>query len=295
VATCAKCDSGQPAGILYAINPGGRSKWNLTIPNTGEGVDTLSSPTIGPDGTIYTEDEGFRVVAVHSDGSVKWELSTPGEARASPALATDGTVYVGIDDPSPSGLCGECLAALNPDGTVKWGSGTGQVENSSPVVGPDGTIYIGSTFERFSAVRPDGSTRWNLTGSPSETFDQTAAIGPNGTVYAVSLGESFVNQSFVVTTRVYALRSDGALLWTYSNKANAGPSSIGGSSPSIGSDGILYLGIGGDLIAITPSGNQLWNFSTNGVVESSPAIGSNGTIYVGSDDGNLYAISNAPS
>jgi outer membrane protein assembly factor BamB len=109
------------------------------------------------------------------------------------------------------------------------------------------------------------------------------------------LGESFVNQSFVVTTRVYALRSDGTLLWIYSNKANGGPSSIGGSSPSIGSNGVLYLGIGSDLIAITPSGNQLWNFSTNGVVESSPAIGSNGTIYVGSDDGNLYAISNAPS
>ena len=34
----------------------------------------------------------------------------------------------------------------------------------------------------------------------------------------------------------------------------------------------------------------LWEFETGGPVRSSPSIGSDGTVYVGSDDNKLYAI-----
>ena len=63
------------------------------------------------------------------------------------------------------------------------------------------------------------------------------------------------------------------------------------SSPSIGSDGTIYVGSDDDnLYAINPDGSKKWAFKTRDEVESSPAIGSDGTIYVGSDDNNLYAI-----
>jgi len=35
----------------------------------------------------------------------------------------------------------------------------------------------------------------------------------------------------------------------------------------------------------------LWSYKTSGAVESSPTIGTDGTIYIGSHDGNLYALS----
>jgi len=62
------------------------------------------------------------------------------------------------------------------------------------------------------------------------------------------------------------------------------------SSPSIGSDGTVYIGSSdGHLYAINPDGIILWDYETGGEIISSPAIGY-GTIYIGSGDGNVYAI-----
>src|SRR6266496_6505985 len=113
--------------------------------NPVEGVDSFTSPTIGPDGTIYVSDVGFHVFAFNPDGTVKWEVATHGEVVGPPAVALDGTVYVEIDDPPPTGSCqqvlNKCLIALNPDGTFRWGLFSGG--SSSPAVGSDGTIYAG--------------------------------------------------------------------------------------------------------------------------------------------------------
>ncbi len=63
------------------------------------------------------------------------------------------------------------------------------------------------------------------------------------------------------------------------------------SSPTIGTDGTIYVGSRDDnLYAINPNGSKKWAFKTANGVYSSPAIGSDGTIYVGSDDNYLYAI-----
>jgi outer membrane protein assembly factor BamB len=63
------------------------------------------------------------------------------------------------------------------------------------------------------------------------------------------------------------------------------------SSPTIGTDGTIYVGSNDDkLYAINSNGTEKWHFITGNTVDSSPAIGSDGTIYVGSDDFKLYAI-----
>src|SRR2546426_6046260 len=129
VGSCLRCPNpdplGDPEGVLYAINPDGTLKWNLTITNSGEGVDTLSSPTIGPDGTIYVSDVGFRIVAVNPAGTLKWQVWTHGEAVGPPAVAAYGTIYGAIHEPSPPRSCADtlnkCLVALNPDGAIEWG------------------------------------------------------------------------------------------------------------------------------------------------------------------------------
>ena len=56
---------------------------------------------------------------------------------SSPAIGTDGTIYVGIGDDN--------LYALNrADGSLKWKYATGRRLRSSPAIGADGTIYVGS-------------------------------------------------------------------------------------------------------------------------------------------------------
>ena len=95
---------------------------------------------------------------------------------------------------------------------------------------------------------------------------------------------------------VYLGPSTPIELWNFTWQPEGGRQGYVDSSPSIGSDGTVY--VGGScanaytcgLYAINPDGTERWNF-TGGGVESSPAIGNDGTVYVGSDNGYLYAIS----
>ena len=71
-----------------------------------------------------------------SNGTLKWKFETSAEIDSSPAIASDGTIYVGSYD--------GYLYAINPDGTLKWRYQTGFWISSSPVIASDGTVYIGS-------------------------------------------------------------------------------------------------------------------------------------------------------
>jgi len=65
------------------------------------------------------------------------------------------------------------------------------------------------------------------------------------------------------------------------------------SSPSIASDGTIYIGTFlGELYAINPNGTVKWMFKTADwdAQMTTPAIDNNGIVYVGSYDGNLYAV-----
>ena len=63
------------------------------------------------------------------------------------------------------------------------------------------------------------------------------------------------------------------------------------SSPSIGPDGVIYVGtFRGFVYAIWPNGTVKWRFPTGEPIISSPLIGPDGTVYIGSFDDNLYAI-----
>ena len=66
----------------------------------------------------------------------KWAFKTGDWVRSSPAIGSDGTIYVGSDDDN--------LYAINPDGSMKWRFKTGSYVFSSPAIGSDGTIYVGS-------------------------------------------------------------------------------------------------------------------------------------------------------
>ncbi|MFO7990989.1 MAG: PQQ-binding-like beta-propeller repeat protein [Thermoplasmata archaeon] len=78
---------------------------------------------------------------------------------------------------------------------------------------------------------------------------------------------------------------DGTLGWNFST----GDGII--SSPTIGSDGTIYVGSHDNkLHAFNPDGTGKWNFSTDEYIISSPAVSREGVIYVGSHDNKLYAL-----
>ena len=78
---------------------------------------------------------------------VKWQLSIgSGLTSYNPAIAPDGTVYVGSDDSK--------VYAISMDGNLKWLYATGGKVTSSPAIGSDGTVYVGSHDDKLYAFGP---------------------------------------------------------------------------------------------------------------------------------------------
>jgi len=172
-------------------------------------------PTIHPDTNIVyiPIPEKQTLLALDAHGTRLWE-SPILWSESSPAIAPDGTVYIGTADTSlDHGNCDSIddggdgfLFAINPDGTQKWrfdvptwsqpdedGDGSicydnTQAIDSSAIVGSDGTIYFGTDSQHFFAVNPDGTEKWRISGATE--FDRTSAIAPDGTLYFAPAGSA---------------------------------------------------------------------------------------------------------
>lgn len=250
---------------FYAIYPNGTMKWRYWI---GGSTDILSSPIIGFNGTIYFGC-GQSIVALFSNGTLRWQHSTNHLVYSSPAIGNDGTIYCGCHD--------TYLYALYPNnGTEKWKFHTGDWIRVSPCIADDGTIYCVSTDGYLYAVRPNGTMKWRtwVEAGTSPT------IGQDGTIYA---GWS----------KLYAIKPDGSVKWIFNSAGG-----IEGGTPCTSKEGIIYFGTSsGYCIAVNPNGTEDWR-APIGQCQSAPAIGEDGTIYIGgmdgNDDGCLFAFGPGP-
>jgi hypothetical protein len=94
-----------------------------------------------------------------------WEFETGGWGESSPAIGSDGTVYVGSDDHK--------LYALNGKSGVKlWEFETGDAVDSSPAIGSDGTVYVGSWDNKLYAIKTDSKglakSPWPMRGQNAQ-------------------------------------------------------------------------------------------------------------------------------
>jgi outer membrane protein assembly factor BamB len=195
---------------------------------------------------------------------LKWRYDCRVSFVASPALADDGTIYIGSMDSS--------LYAVNPDGTVKWRCPTDGRLLSSPAVRPDGAVYVGSEDSALYAITPQGARLWRY-GAADKVYS-TPAVASDGTVYFGSLDGY-----------LYALGSSGLFFWRYQTGGGIN------CSPAIASDGTIYVGATNAWVfAINPDGSLKWRYQTGGPIWSSAAIGADGTVYIGTSDSCLYAI-----
>jgi formylglycine-generating enzyme required for sulfatase activity len=230
------------------------------------------SPAIAPDGTIYVGSNDEHLHAIRSDGTSKWKYTVPHLISSSPAVADDGTVYVGH-----TGYSDGNLVAINSDGSPKWSYPAREVR-SSPTIAPDGTIYVGASNARLYAINADGSLKWVYQPGFKESYS-SPAIGPDGTIYIAGTKER----------NLHAVNPDGTTKWTYS----IGTSSDTMSSPTVSDDGTIYVG-GSDnkLYAINPNGTLKWSYPVGDVhcMEQSAAMGPDGTVYVITTAGVLYAL-----
>jgi len=244
---------GENFHAVYSEN--GTEIWRHSIGNT------YASPTVGPDGIIYSPaTDNWNVIAFYPNGTVKWSFHANERVFSSPAIGDDGTIYCTS--------YGAYLYALYPEnGTIKWQYHTGGSVRTSACIAGDGTVYVVSVNGVLHALYPNGTLKWqaSIDGGTSPT------IGWDGIIYCGY-------------HQLYAINPDGSVKWVF-NPGNIG--SIKEGTPCNSLDGTIYFGTyasdGGELIAVNPDGTECWRiYLATGYIMSAPAIGSDGTVYVGS-------------
>lgn len=256
-------------GLLYALDP--------SLPETSNpvwfydfGVPLESSPAIGPDGTIYVcaktaYDTGnalyeATVTALSATGTLRWTFrhlalknGDSSRIKSSPAVSTNGTVYVGIGESikvngTTTTVNSGTLLAIDANGLELWEAGFTDKVDSSPVIGPSGEIYVGTRDGFLTAVGADGSLLWFY--DVGDVFYSSPVVGSDGTVCIAGY-----------------VGNNQTRLWGFN------PASFANGSP-------------------LPSWTAALNRITSGVnnlVDSSPTV-HNGKLYIGSYNGYLYAV-----
>jgi outer membrane protein assembly factor BamB len=211
---------------------------------------------IAADGTRYEAGVfGDWLRATNAEGE-KWttrfsQLYGSVPCGTTPAIGSDGTVYVGSDE--------GYFYAVSPEGNVKWRFTAGQYHVSSAAIASDGSIYFISGAAVLYAVDADGKLMWKYSGVESVTG--SPAVGEDGTVY-------------VAGSQVYAFDPAGTLKWQYRVQDQVY------SSPLVTQTGPCCVDGKGTIYAFTSDGNLRWSLATGDLVYGSPALGLDGTIYV---------------
>lgn len=260
--------------FLYALSTEGDFKWDF--PAGGD-----SSPALSTNGLIYLA-SGTNLYAITSKGALEWVLPLQESTYSSPAVGSDGTIYLGTLSryiAEKTNRFGYFLA-ISPTGQEKWRYTVTNDIVSSPAIASDGTVVFGCNDRRVYALDPDGKKKWELlaegpvSGSP--------AIGLDGTIYIGSVGP---RQNTIFSGIFYALTPAGKVKWKLATTREI----IG--APALAQDGTIYAGArNGIAYALNPNGTIKWEMSTNWEIQASPSIAFDGTTYFANFEGKLLAF-----
>ncbi len=153
--------------------------------------------------------------------------------------------------------------------------------SSLPVVADNGTVYLAESNGNVSSIYPDGLVGWtvHLAADP----EWSPALGPDGTIYITAHSQSAGDMP---KGSEYALSPNGSVLWVLQ------PGGWFSNSVVAASNGTTYLSmLTGHLVdsmnwtrdnisvvAVSPSGNIVWNLSLPPGEMSSPALAPDGSI-----------------
>ena len=244
---------GDETGLLVRLtdNGSGASEaWRVQLTE-----EIIGSPALTGNSLIVADDSGYIYSLRTSDGGENWSyFADSNNITASPAINTDGTIYIGTEQGR--------LIALNPDGSHKW---TYEIWpfatiNSSPVITADGTgIIFGA--DNGMLYRVDASTGQVVNGWPVQVSQagvpSTPMLCADGYIY-VQADDNFL----------YAIDEVGNIAWSIELMLPAGFGSRGARPrrmavddllPSVVVDeyGIIYVASGLDgifAIAGRPTG-----------------------------------------
>lgn len=278
----------------YATSPGRWIEWYFPIPDKlmrhyEADFPLVSSPTVGPNGSIYVGSTDGKLYAISIGGGLRWTHTTDGAIYSSPAVSAEGNVYVCSQDGR--------LYALAQDGSELWSfetGGFGAISGSifaSPATGDDGTIYIAGLYDpNLYALDPNnGSIKWACRFDSNGWPFASPVVATDGTIY----------QMLVYDTSLYAIEpNNGTIIWS-TDLADPGSGWFdsdyadiyggyveGWSEPVLGPDGTIYVSLDEDpyLRAVDPNGSIKWVTKLGFTTGFTLAVGSDGLIYAAGDN-----------
>lgn len=261
-------DSSESTLALYALDKNGQFKWSTPIMTPPFVPEVgMSNPAMASDGTIYVG--GDKLYALDANGNVQWTYGDGLYIMNAPIIDPDENIYVNSNG---------AVISLDPRGAERWRFSASGECTASPAFATDyQTLYVPVDQTIYRLETATGTKVWEFTpGGVSGVFRATPAVDEENNVY---LGTK-ANEKSVF----YAVKSDGSgLLWQDPIGADLY------SSPALGADHVLYVGSEGSadkqirLHALNmQSGETVWSASLAAdVTWCSPVLADDGLLYIG--------------
>lgn len=155
---------GAEDGFVYAVSLDGRRGKNLWDQLADQGKTDWfinSAPVLTSDHTLVVAGRDEYLYGFSLDGDQRWKLHLRGQMLASPVVAPDGDIFVGVSLERRGGASwGKLICVDGQSHQERWEyQADGPVE-STPVVGDDGIVYFGDNKGTVHALDGDGGVQW---------------------------------------------------------------------------------------------------------------------------------------
>lgn len=259
---------GTSGSFVFSIDSLGNFVWEVQVKGR-----VLNSLSLDNNGNVLVGDMGGYITSISNTGEIRWQTNSEQSRDAissSVALGSDNTAYAidGLGD----------LIAISSEGEFKWRYVTGDSAwFGTPVVSADEIIFA-STDRQIYAVNSQGELLWEFAGDPAIQDSSTALPSSSFSSSSLAIGNDDELYAANEDGKLYAINADGSLRWVFDTGFR-----IRFASPSVNSAGTVTIGNWRDgLIAIDPSGNELWRNTLSGSVLNSATVLADGSLVVGS-------------
>lgn len=266
--------TGTLSGGFLGVCPNGIARYQLSFPATQSPAAVAQDPNVPQQSTPIIVAAGLagQVRAYNIKGRQRWSFFASTTINAAVLIDESAEIFYVADGN------GRVFAGNLADGTQvsTFTFAAGEPISASMALGRDSaptpTLYVADEGGTLHALdRATGAVRWTfqadgpISSSPAVATGGAQDVIVFGADVLAAVGGSAV--PVPVDGRVYALRDDGdrpTLVWSFATGA-----SIGSSSPSIGSDGTVYIGRQGQQLG---TGSQCIGGQTTCVVSVGGAL-----------------------
>lgn len=236
--------SNGPIASVYAFNTMGGILYSYTNSDLVLS-DSVSSPTVGPDGSVYFS-YGGKLVALTEDLVHQWSVtigSTSGQYNLTwfqPTVDAEGYIYVGSNPDSSTLYC------FNPDGTQRW---TYTADNDyfviSPIIDSDGLVY--ACVNNVIEFGPSYLICFDNNGTILATYEFSVPGSFVNWIFAAVDEKNHIYVNNIVNSDLVVLHKFNDGFETVKSITNVSPNGISEefgsftlSPPAIGKDGTVY-------------------------------------------------------